>query len=283
MANWPIDTAWRQGHLLPLEAIQGLNLGDSDDPGTTVGIVISHDCDLAREPAKEPNVEVILGRIIDNPKGDFLHAKNSRTLHLCYRGAPDIWVELIASCREHISKQGTTPSFADFSPRADARLTEDSFVVLQDWLAARYRRSAFPSEFDRRLDKETDLAKRLVKLLERDDAGHSILALYFDLDEGAMVERSGEDDLYSLKIIVLYPSDDEHLHAPKAQKCAEDIKALFATRTKKGDTGTKKWIELSGAIPISDRQLSVRNARLLKEWDIHYVSHRADPPQPFLK
>ena len=283
MANWPIVTTWRQGHVLPSEAIHELNLPINGSPEKTVAVVISHDCDLARAATKEPVVEVIVGRIIDNPNGAFLHAKSSRTLHICCSGTPATWIELIASDRARIPKQGSTPSLADFSPRTDICLIEDSLIVLQDWLASRYRRAAFPTEFDRRLDKETGLAERLVKLLERDEAGCSVLALYFDLDEGAMVERSGEGDLYSLKIVVLYPSDDEHVHGPKANQVAEGIKTLFAERTNKDSTGVRKWIELSGVITTSDRQLSVRNARLLKEWDIHYVSHRADPPQPFLE
>lgn len=283
MATWPKDTTWRQGHVLPPEAVQELNLPTNGKPEKTVAVVISHDCDLARAAAKEPEVEVIIGRSIDKPDGSCLYAKSSRVLHVCYSGAPDTWIELTASNRMRIPKQGSTPSLADFSPRTDVRLAEDQLVVLQDWLAARYRRSAFPTEFDRRLDEETGLAERLVRLLERDDAGHSVLALYFDLDEGAMVERSGQDDLYSLKIVVLHPSDDEQVHGPKANIVAEGIRMLFADRTKKDSTGARKWIELSGVIAMSDRQLSVRNARLLKEWDIHYVSHRADPPQPFLK
>jgi hypothetical protein len=109
------------------------------------------------------------------------------------------------------------------------------------------------------------------------------LALYFDLDEGEMIERLGQDDLYNLKVVVLYPSDEEQVHGPNANTIAEGIKTLFADRTKKDKTGVRKWIELSDVIVASDRQLSVRNARLLKEWDIHYVSHRADPPQQFLK
>lgn len=282
MATWPTVTAWRQGHVLPPEAIQALNLAASGSPEKTVAVVISHDCDLARTPAREPEVEVIVGRIIENSNGNFLYAKSSRVLHICYDGTQDTWIELIASDRARIPKQGSAPSLADFSPRGDLLLNEERFTVLQDWLAARYRRSAFPTEFDRRMDQETDLANKLVRLLERDDAGRSVLALYFDLDEGAMVERAGQDDLYSLKIVVLYPSDDEHLHEPKARKVTEGIEKLFADRTKKDNTGARKWIELSGVMTMSDRQLSVRNARLLKEWDIHYVSHRADPPQPFL-
>lgn len=283
MASWPTDTPWRQGHLLPLEAIQALNLTCNGDPAKVICVVISHDCDLARSVDKERDVELVIGRIIEKPNGTFLHAKSSRILHARYSGSPDLWVELIASDRVRIPKEGVALSLADFSPRTDVRLTEEDLLVFQDWLAARYRRSAFPTEFDRRMDKETGLVERLVKLLERDDAGHAVLGLYFDLDEGAMLERSGQDDLYSLKIVVLYPSEDEDTHRPKANKVAEDIKELFANRTKKDDTGARKWIELSGVIVTSDRQLSVYNARRLKEWDIHYVSHRADPPQVFLK
>jgi hypothetical protein len=283
MANWPTVTAWRQGHVLPPEAIQALNLTTDGSSEKAVCIIISHDCDIARTPARESEIEVIVGRVIDSPSGNYLHAKSSRVLHLRYAGSPDVWVELKAPDRKSVPKEGAVVSLADFSPRTDLRLVEESRVVLQDWLAARYRRSAFPTEFDRRLDKETGIAERLVKLLERDDVGQSVLALYFDLDEGEMIERLGQDDLYNLKVVVLYPSDEEQVHGPNANTIAEGIKTLFADRTKKDKTGVRKWIELSDVIVASDRQLSVRNARLLKEWDIHYVSHRADPPQQFLK
>ena len=49
MTQWGRDTPWRQGHLLPDEAVGALGIrSDSGDP--KIAVVISHDCDIAQPP-----------------------------------------------------------------------------------------------------------------------------------------------------------------------------------------------------------------------------------------
>lgn len=81
MAEWNRKPPWRQGHVLTREAAIALNLTPAEGE-ETVPIVISHDCDVAADPTKEPNVEVIRVQIIEEAKGQFTHSKNARTLHL---------------------------------------------------------------------------------------------------------------------------------------------------------------------------------------------------------
>jgi hypothetical protein len=62
--------SWRQGDALTDEAASALNLQFLDNSGSTVAVVISHNCDLAAAADKEPKSEIIVGTRIDKLGGD---------------------------------------------------------------------------------------------------------------------------------------------------------------------------------------------------------------------
>jgi hypothetical protein len=146
MAVWARDTPWRQGHVLSSEATRAL-VGETRSADTRV-VVISHDCDLAQDEAIEPSVEVLVGRQIPSADGNYSYAKNARRLHLTLTGGGEhIVVDLVAGSKNSILKQ----DLAEHQPEAALLMTGAEREILQRWLAARYRRSAFPDEFNRRL------------------------------------------------------------------------------------------------------------------------------------
>ena len=80
--QWSRETPWRQGHVLCAKARVALELRHADADATCV-VVISHDCDLASDDLDaEPHVEVIIGRVVSAPNGNFSWGKAPRTLHL---------------------------------------------------------------------------------------------------------------------------------------------------------------------------------------------------------
>src|SRR5262245_54536949 len=98
MAEWTRTTPWRQGQLLPEEAITAFKLVNSSDEKKTVAVIISHDCDLAADLNKEPNAEIIVGSRLEKPNGNFENAKNARVLHISYFGEnKQEWMELVAT------------------------------------------------------------------------------------------------------------------------------------------------------------------------------------------
>ena len=106
MATWDSSTKWRQGHLLPTEAIRDLNLSYPKGEPATVAIVITHDCDLAQDPSAEPTIEIIVGRTIEAADGNFAYAKSVRTLHLnCTNGPTKKIIELRAPDKSSIPKE----------------------------------------------------------------------------------------------------------------------------------------------------------------------------------
>jgi hypothetical protein len=153
-------------------------------------------------------------------------------------------------------------------------LTPENRSVLQRWLAARYRRAAFPDEFERRL-RETGVDERVKKIVE--PLGTHLIAIFFDVDEGRELERKGADDPYILRIDLLYSTERDPIAALNAaEQAASAISAAFRERC---FVAGKGWqgLELVSCEPISDEAMTYRMSTQLKKWNAEYLSLRADP------
>lgn len=275
MVEWNRDIKWRQGHLLGDEATAALGLRCDEALGQTIAIVATHDCDLASEPKLEPLVEVVVG-CRTSKDGNHTHAKNARKLHLEFEGEENFWCEFEATQKIQIDKL----ELSQFLPRTDAKLSTESHAIFQMWLASRYRRSAFPDEFEHRLTKETKLAEKISKAVK--PHGELIVGVFFDVDEGVEVTRSGPDDTYTLDITILHAADPDFDAAEKAaESAATAIKKAF--KEKLFDPKAK-WqnIELRSCEPISESVLSYQIFKQLKRWRLDHISLAADPQQPVI-
>jgi hypothetical protein len=272
MAAWNRDTAWRQGHVLTNESSVALGLVRPEDAGGSLVMIISHDCDLVQTPDTEPVVEVVVARRIEAANGNFTHAKNSRRLHLeCTIDGVGTYLDMQAQAKTRVDKQ----ALADHEPDGHVLVRPQDRSILQQWLAARYRRAAFPDEFDRRL-KDTGVAARIAKIVE--PLGQYLVALFFDVDEGEERNRKGEKDLYGLRIDILYSTEHDPVASQEAaEKAAAAIAAAFRERCFDAASGWK-WIELVGCEPISDEAMPYAMSVQLKRWNMDYLSLRADPP-----
>jgi hypothetical protein len=250
----------------------------TDDSGTAVALVVSHDCDLIQSCEIEPSVEVIIGRRVAAADGNFTHGKNPRRLHLAVEqnGVP-MYVDLLARDKGLIPKKGLAGELPDgglvLSPRDRS--------LLQHWLAARYRRSAFPEEFERRLSVR-EIHKRIAKIVE--PLGEHLIAIFFDVDEGRDLERQGAADVYTLSIDLLYSTErDPDAAKTAAQRAAEDISAILRKICYVAEEDSWQNIELKGCEPISDMAMTYADSVLLKKWNADYLSFRGEAAeQPVL-
>lgn len=278
MAEWDRRTPWRQGHVLTAETVAAVQLLSDADPAHPLVIVVSHDCDLAQDPSSEPVVEVIIGRRIDNADGNFTHGKNPRRLHVpAVDAGAAICIELLATARRSIPKK----DLGGHLPSATVLIDPTGKNTLQHWLAARYRRSAFPDAFDSYL-VETGVARRLAKILE--PLGSHIVAVFFDVDEGVEREHENADDPFTLSIDLLYSTHTNLAAAEAAARtAAEAITAAFRDRC--FDKTANKWraIELLACTPISDEALTYAMSLRLKRWNADHISLRAEPAQPMVE
>jgi hypothetical protein len=278
MSDWNRGTLWRQGHLLDEDAVNGLSLSSPELKGRTAALIVSHDCDLVQPTHNEPFVEVIVGCFIEVLDGNFTFAKNVRRLHLrCSGGSKAVALELSAAKKQQIAKERLLAS----KPRPDLRLSRQELAILQTWLAARYRRAAFPDEFDRRFNQETGLRNRLGKILEIH--GIDVPAVFFDVDDGEEVNHDGINDPYKLVIYLLYSTQND---PQAAEVSANEAKKLIeaAFKEKCGQNGEAwQWIELCGCEIYADTAMSYYQSTILKKWQADHISLRSDPPQAMLE
>lgn len=287
MTKWDRNTPWRQGHLLTADCVATFDLNGSDARESVAVVVISHDCDLAQPSETEPMVEVIVGRFIDGqPNGNYTHNKNLRRLHIeCSGGTSTRLVEIEATCRHSIPKDVVDgqAGLTDHEPCAAHRMTARERNVLQHWLAARYRRAAFPDEFDRRLKDETGVAERLARAFK--DSGKHVSAVFFDVDCGEEVQRNGPDQPYELFVTLLYATDVDPADAEAAANAAaKRVDEIFKARCTVDRAGATvwQWIELLGVEVISDQALTYADSLKLMKWHADHISLRAQPEQPML-
>jgi len=274
VAEWNRDTPWRQGHLLGSDAVAALGLRHAAEPEQTLVIVASHDCDLAQHPDGEPVVEVVVGRLLTDKDGTYVHAKSARKLHVEFAGASACWGEFEATAKVAIDKWALN----EFTPRADANLSPENQATFQMWLAGRYRRSAFPDEFERRLTRESKLHEKIAKAVK--PHGDLIAGVFFDVDEGVEFTRDGPDDTYTLDITILHPADPDFDAAEKAADAA--AKAIEKEFKEKLFDPTKRWqhIELRSCEALSESVLTYQVFKQLKRWRLDHISLAADPQQP---
>lgn len=283
--RWERTTPWRQGSLLSAASVAALGLNDGCSPEEVAVVVISHDCDLAQPAEAEPNVEIIVGRFVAGKvDGNFSHCKNPRRLHVeCTGGRQACALNLEAGCKRGIAKESTddTPGLAEHVPCENHRLATRERRLMQRWLAARYLRTAFPDEFDRRLHKCTGVAERLGKAFK--ETGKFVVAVFFDVDAGQELVRQGEDDPYELHVTLLYStSEDPDAAQAAATSAAQQVREIFERGCFARDQGSWRWIELLGVDVISDQALSYADSVELTKWNADHVSLKAEPEQPVL-
>src|ERR1700694_1383286 len=271
MAVWDSSTKWRQGHFLSRDAIKVAGIDETE--ADQVVVVISHDCDLAQSPDVEPSVEVIVGKKIGKPDGNYAHAKNVRRLHLnCSAGDQGTIVELSATEKRLIPKE----SLLHHGPEPSHGVTPDELTILQRWLAARYYRSAFPDEFNLRL-RDTGVEAALRKISTKH--GVYLRGIFFDVDGGIEVERDREDDTYTLNVVLVYDTDhDADLAQQRAEEAGLATETAFAEKCRSG--WVWKNIELQSCEVMSDHAITFRQSLSLKEWRSEHVSLKAKPQQP---
>lgn len=274
MAEWNRDTPWRQGHLLNSDAIAALGLAQDTELNNTLAIIASHDCDLAQAPDGEPSIEVVVGRVVADKDGNCTHAKSPRKLHIEFAGVSSCWGEFEATAKISVKKC----ALHGFTPFVGATLSPENKAIFQMWLATRYRRSAFPDEFERRLtSKEFKLHEKIAKAIK--PHGQHIAGIFFDVDDGIEVRRNGPDDIYSLDITILHVADPDFNAAEKAAgDAAQVIEKAF--KEKLFDP-IKGWqhIELRSCEALSESVMTYQVFKQLKRWRLDHFSLAAVPQQ----
>jgi hypothetical protein len=269
---WDRKTPWRQGKLIAADDCIRLKLCSEEESVRALVIVASHDCDLAQPLDVEPRIEIILGKKAAVGDGNLFHAKNVRRLQVSFDGETQTIGEFEAIHKATVSKA----DLAGCEPRKDLVLSTENIVSFQIWLASRYRRSAFPDEFEDRL-KINKLANKIASAVK--PHGEDITGVFFDVDEGIEVARLGPDDTYLLDIVILHRAEPNF---EKSLKAAEEVQQQIEKAFQSAFyTSLQKWqhIELRYCEVSSEEALTYKRLKELKRWRLDHMSLAAIPQQ----
>jgi hypothetical protein len=265
-SDWSRDTLWRQGSTLSADDAKAFNLARRF-PGCPFGIVISHSCDIVNDDLlAEPDVELAAARLIDKANPNFTHAKNTRLLHV---GVSDsgkgTFAELSATKTLSIPKR----DLAGFQPNKKCQILPPEIPVLQDWLASRYKRAAFP-------DQLNDLLSRVDKTLEKigKNAPHAIRAVYVEYEPENPVLEQGE--LYEVRIHIVFATE-----TPNAEKVAQEAAEKVAARFRQQFMKNRSWqgLELRDCRAISDTGFTYYDISKMKRYRLDHISLKQEPPE----
>lgn len=273
------DTQWRQGSVLKDEDAHTLGLITGDASEQQKAVLISHDCDLPHPG--ESHIEVIIGTIIRSADKMYARARHPRKIHLVYsvqEGMDSIAIELSHSSRMVVAKEVLERVG---SHDESMILPDEEKRSLKQWLAARYGRPAFPSEFELRLKKKLgkrEVGKQLENLVS--PISHHLIGVFFDLQDCRHKELEVGDP-YPLTITLAYDATEGSVDARKeAERVAKEIGKLFKDAYGEG-TGCEE-IDLEQCDAVADTYMSLAALRRVDQWRFEYMSLREDPPSDFL-
>jgi hypothetical protein len=274
MAEWTRSTPWRQGSILDHKLLAALAQGHPNEhPAPNIGVVVSHDCDIAANPRIEPNIEVIPATFLPEEDGSLTHAKDPRRLHLTLTKpatGQKCFAEFNATEKRQISKE----QLANALPSDDYFLPAKELEILRRWLAARYRRHAFSDEFEKRFRKVEDKLREALK-----KSSSHLRAILFDLDDDSGADSTGAESPYALDIYLIYTSQSnpgESLRVAESTK--EKIEKAFKNKYKQSGEWTE--IELRSCEVVSDKALTYSQYLELAEWRSEGLSLKSDPIGP---
>lgn len=251
---------WRQGSVISLDDLHTL---PTDIPShCDGGLVISHDCDLANDPSTEPQAEWLSIRFIDEVDGNYEYAKNPRVLHLVIemeRGPQSI--EVHASQKRALEKRFLTQLVPVSRP-----LRDQSLQILQSWLAARYRRHAFPDDLVERMRPLFIFLQKQLKTHAR-----GILGVWLDYEPRL---PAAADEPYELWLYLVYTIDD-----PQGREQAESLAATTRERFSPAWPG----VILSDCKAISEEGFTLADLRRNIEFKLEHLSHRIHPQGSFIE
>lgn len=247
------DKAWSQGDLLP-DSIAKKTIPEAELKKGARGVVVSHDCDIVHHSLiNEPVVEVLVLHPATT-KGDLTQAKNPRRIHLPYsEGGKVACYEAFVHRRIFINRRFLAED-APVKGGFDADARDD----LRQWLAKRYVRAAFPTEFDKRI---SGVKKKIKKVLDTPE-GKAISGIYIFLDRDTELPAGTPYKIVIRGTMRAVVFDDSSL-VKKCEALLGKMAALF---------DSCEGIDMLEHAIQSEARFSLDEVRLTKRWDVDFLS-----------
>ena len=253
---------WQQGALITStdEIRELLNLSDD---GCDAYVLVSHSCDiLAYKYNTEPVVEFVGGTYSKKENKSLSHRRHPRQLQLPIVGGEKPYLTLNIKTRYFVDRRVLVEISA-----SQISLSDRSIRELQMWMAARYRRTAFPDKF---VDRASSALDAIRKELET-NGDHGVHSIYIHLNPFDELQE-GQD--YE---IVLMGTTEEDLSVSGAARWrdAEEFLDFVVGRLNSCDGISVRHYEL-----LAEDAITLSTIRELKLMDFDYISHRENSEVP---
>jgi hypothetical protein len=263
------DGGWLQGSMVSANHTQIMTSHFDALPGDILLVVASQSCDVANN--SEEDIEFSIARKIENIDGNYAFNKHPRILHIpAYIKNEDgivseIYLELRANEKVCIPKKKLLELNID-EPCKLMTLKNEIIDNYVDWLAARYKRPALPSEFDRRVDQAWGKKKR-----ERDflKSSEHIKGIYIEISPS---EEIKENEAYSVNLLVLITDE-----AKESTGVFDDIETLIKSYIDK--MKTVRINTITHIIDIESR-VSLASFNRYKRVNLDSLSYKNNHPLP---
>lgn len=262
---WNRDTAWRQFSILSKDDLEKLGCA-SDLHDNSIGVVVSHSCDIANALEAEPYIEIVVGTLLTTPSnGSLTHGKNNRRLHLSLDNNSEGYqtLELVITTKFYAKKEVILQY--EMQPNNCIQLSSSVHRTILRWLTTRYDRAAFPDNFNNLMGKKYKLHEKVKKILTQEST-NEIRGLLLKYKEK---EKSTNVFHYDLVILVLYDTSKDPTAAEKiAQTVCEKITEKFQAIPETVQVDEKAdSIYLKQAVAIADSALTYQQFETLIRWE----------------
>ena len=268
MRHWMESGGWLQGSLVKEEnVLQLLNvIGDTTliETWKDIALVVaSGSCDVANP--SDPFVEFSVARYRDDVEGNYSFNKNPRKLHCNLESsmANGFCIELLAHEKFSILKSKIPEGI---SPDSGKKFTANELFYYVEWLAGRYKRPAFPSEFDTRIDK---VWKKKKRKQEASQVTESVMGVYANVYPDAEIEADKEYNVDLLAIVV-----------PGLVKDGEEYAKIEAFMKKYKEVLVKAKMKVGPILILPEDKIALSTFKKYKRFNLDELSHDENHPLP---
>ena len=262
------ECGWLQGCLFGKTFIETIGAENYHIPsGDGVWLIAaSQSCDIAN--GNEENIEFSIARNIEQVDGNFTFNKNPRKLHLNADVDSDLnyknntlALELLVHEKILIPKNSIPPAI---HPEQMVRLDSDVCSSYVDWLSARYKRPALPTEFNNRIQ-----VNALKKIITKAKVTENILGIYVSVYPDCEI---ASDAIYTVRLLALIKQDvkgdSEKLN--KIQTLLNDYKQTMEDNA----------ITVATVLIKTESEISVASFKEFKRFILDDLSYRSNDEQP---
>jgi hypothetical protein len=203
----------------------------------------------------EPVVEVTLARELgEDVNGLFTHSKNPRLLHF------NVNKRGLATSHKAYSRERFTvpkPLLADVLPDPDRTISDSELVDIVSWILARYERTAFPDEFNRRTKSAVDgKMKRALKGMPK------LRSLYVSLSDPKELPKNESYVVTLLGVVRVEDYSDVDVRAAIEKGMMRIAAALRAC----------EGIFVDEVTVGPENEVTLDDIRYLARWNFDYIS-----------